>query len=47
LEVFEYAGTLVVCASGLYSISLLLATFLDDLWQLYGSMLAWSIVVDF
>jgi hypothetical protein len=41
-EAFEYAGTLVVCASGLYSISLLLATFLDDLWRLYGSMLAFG-----
>jgi hypothetical protein len=42
VEVFEYAGTLVVCASGLYSISPLLATFLDDLWRLYGSMFAFG-----
>jgi hypothetical protein len=42
VEAFEYAGALIVCASGLYSISLLLATFLDDLWRLYGSVLAFG-----
>jgi hypothetical protein len=41
-ETFEYAGTLVVCASGLYSASLLLATFLDDLWRLYGSLMVFG-----
>jgi hypothetical protein len=44
IEMFEYAGTLIVCASALYSISVLLATFLDDLWRMFGSMIAfWAL----
>jgi hypothetical protein len=39
-EMLEYAGALVACASGFYSISVLLATFLDDLWRMWGSMIA-------
>jgi hypothetical protein len=42
LEMLEYAGTLIVCASGLYSIPVLLATFLDDQWRLYGSALSFG-----
>jgi hypothetical protein len=37
-EMFRYAVTLVVCSAGLYSISVLLATFLDDIWRISGSM---------
>ncbi len=40
IETLEYAGTLLACASGLYSASLLLAAFLDDLWRLYGGFVA-------
>jgi hypothetical protein len=36
-EMLEYAGSLVACASGFYSIGVFLATFLDDIWRLYGS----------
>ena len=38
-EMFEYAVALGACASGLYFMSVLLATFLDDLWRVWGSML--------
>ena len=38
-ELLEYAAALVVCASGLYGITVLLATFLDDLWRVWGSMI--------
>jgi hypothetical protein len=39
-EMLEYAAALLACASGFYSISVLLATVLDDLWRIYGSMIA-------
>jgi hypothetical protein len=39
VEMFEYAGTLIACASALYCLSVLLATFLDDLWRTWGTML--------
>jgi hypothetical protein len=35
-ETFEYAGTLTACASALYFLSVLLATFLDDQWRVWG-----------
>jgi ABC-2 type transport system permease protein len=38
-EVFEHAGTTLVCTSCLYAASLLLSTFLDDLWSIYGSVI--------
>jgi hypothetical protein len=41
-EMLEYAGVLIICASGLYFISVLLATFLDDQWRMYGSMMAFG-----
>jgi hypothetical protein len=41
-EMLEYAGVLIVCASSLHFISVLLATFLDDLWRIYGSMIAFG-----
>jgi hypothetical protein len=37
LDMVDYAGTLIACASGLYAISVLLATFLDDQWRVWGS----------
>jgi hypothetical protein len=39
VEMLEYAGTLVACASALYCLSVLLATFLDDQWRAWGSMI--------
>lgn len=41
-EMVEYAAVLITCASGLYFMSVLLATFLDDLWRLYGTAIAFG-----
>ena len=41
-EMLEYAGVMIGCASSLHFISVLLATFLDDLWRMYGTMLAFA-----
>ena len=38
-EMFRQAVAVVVCVTGLYSIPVLLATFLDDQWRLLGSMI--------
>jgi hypothetical protein len=35
----EYAATLIAGASALYCFSVLLATFLDDQWRAWGSMI--------
>jgi hypothetical protein len=40
VEMMEYAATLVACASALYGLSVLLATFLDDQWRAWGTMIA-------
>jgi hypothetical protein len=40
VEMLEYAGTLIACASALYCLSVLLATFLDDQWRTWGTMIA-------
>lgn len=39
-EFVEYAVTLIACASALYFLSVLLATFLDDQWRMGGTILA-------
>lgn len=39
-EMMAYAGTLIGCASAFYCLSVLLATFLDDQWRAWGTMLA-------
>jgi len=39
VEMLEYAGTLIACASALYCLSVLLATFLDDQWRAWGTMI--------
>lgn len=39
VEMMEYAATLVAGASALYCFSVLLATFLDDQWRAWASML--------
>jgi hypothetical protein len=40
VEMLEYAGTLIACTSALYCLSVLLATFLDDQWRAWGTMLS-------
>jgi hypothetical protein len=40
VEMLEYAGTLIACGSALYCLSVLLATFLDDQWRAWGTMIA-------
>jgi len=40
VEMLEYAVTLIACASSLYCLSVLLATFLDDQWRAWGTMIA-------
>jgi len=40
LAMAQYAATLIACGSMLYCLSVLLATFLDDQWRTWGTMLA-------
>jgi hypothetical protein len=40
VEMLEYAGTLIASVSALYCLSVLLATFLDDQWRAWGTMIA-------
>jgi hypothetical protein len=35
----QYAATLIGCGSAIYSVSVLLGTFLDDQWRVWGTML--------
>jgi hypothetical protein len=35
----EYSATLIACATTLYFVSVLLATFLDDQWRVWGTMI--------
>ncbi|HEY1755057.1 MAG TPA: hypothetical protein VGG72_06645 [Bryobacteraceae bacterium] len=42
MEMFEYAAALIACASSFYFLSALLATFLDDLWRVWGGMIAYG-----
>jgi hypothetical protein len=37
---FEYAATLIACATSIYCLSVLLATFLDDQWRVWGTLIA-------
>ncbi len=39
VEMLEYAGTLIACVSVIYFLSVLLATFLDDAWRIWGTMI--------
>jgi hypothetical protein len=41
-EIFEFAGTMVFCASAPYCLSVLLGTLLDDQWRTWGSMIAFG-----
>ena len=40
LELLEYAATLIACVSVIYFLSVLLATFLDDQWRIWGTITA-------
>jgi hypothetical protein len=42
LEAIEHIVATIVCASALYSITMLLSTFLDDMWRIWGSMIAYT-----
>ncbi len=39
-EVLKYAATLIACASVIYFLSVLLATFLDDQWRVWTTMIS-------
>ena len=41
-EAAAYATSLIACASSLYAIAVLLATFLDDIWRMWFSMLTYA-----
>jgi ABC-2 type transport system permease protein len=40
-EMFAYGGTLLACASAVYFLSVLLATFLEDQWRIWGTMIVY------
>lgn len=40
LDLFKYAVTLIVCGSAVYFLSVLLGTFLDEMWRVWGTMIA-------
>jgi len=40
VEMFEYAETLIACASVLYFLSVMMATFLDDQWRIWGTLMS-------
>lgn len=41
-EMLQYAGTVIACSSAFYFLSVLLATFLDDQWRIWGTMLIYG-----
>ncbi len=43
-EMAEYVAVLIVCGSFFYCITVLLATFLDDLWRVWGSFLCYGAI---
>ncbi|HEV8061491.1 MAG TPA: hypothetical protein VGP68_16550, partial [Gemmataceae bacterium] len=43
-EMAGFAAVLIVCGSVFYCITVLLATFLDDLWRVWGSFLCYGAV---
>src|SRR5580704_7281425 len=42
MEAFEHAIALTVCASAFYSITVLLSTFLEEVWRVWGSMISYA-----
>lgn len=44
LAMGEFAATLIVCGSAIYAASVLLATFLEEIWRIWGSMIfTWAL----
>lgn len=43
-EMLEYAAALIVCGSTFYCITVLLATFLDDLWRVWASLMCYGAI---
>lgn len=43
-EMAEYALVLIVCGSAFYGVTVLLATFLEDLWRVWGSFLCYGAI---
>jgi Ca2+/Na+ antiporter len=43
-EMVDYAAVLIVCGSVFYCITVLLATFLDDLWRVWGSFICYGAI---
>ena len=43
-EMVEYAAVLIVCGSAFYCITVLLATFLDDLWRVWASFMCYGAI---
>jgi hypothetical protein len=41
-DMFRYAIALIACASGLYFLSVLLATFLEEQWRMSGNMISFA-----
>jgi hypothetical protein len=39
IAMLEYSATLIACTTSLYFVSVLLATFLDDQWRIWGTMI--------
>jgi hypothetical protein len=44
LEMAAYAAVLIVCGSAFYCTTVLLATFLDDLWRVWGSFICYGAI---
>jgi hypothetical protein len=38
-ELLSHAGAMIACSTGIYAIPVVLATFLDDQWRIWGSVL--------
>jgi ABC-2 type transport system permease protein len=44
VEMLEYAGTVIACASVFYFLSVLLDTFLDQMWRIWGTFISFSVL---
>jgi len=43
-EMLEYTLTMAVCGTALHFLTVLLSTFLDDVWRIYGSILVYAAI---
>jgi hypothetical protein len=43
-EMLQYTLAMAVCATGLHSLTVVLSTFLDDVWRIYGSILVYAAI---